>query len=58
LFVGDELRHGLLLGRIPGGIARDRERHGAAQPSGFIDGRRTPACKARADLDGENAVIR
>jgi len=58
LFVGDELRHGLLLGRIQGGIARDRDKHGAAQQSGFVDGRRTPACKARADLDGENTVIR
>jgi hypothetical protein len=47
-----------LLGRIQGGIALDRNKHGAAQPSGFVDGRRTPACKARADLDGENAVIR
>jgi hypothetical protein len=35
--------------------------HGAAQQSGFADGhpaRWPPACKARADLDGETAVAR
>ena len=39
LFVRDELRHGLLLGRNQGGIARDRKQHAAAQASGFEDGR-------------------
>ena len=53
LIHGDDLQ-------CSGGIARDRHHHGAAQPSGFADGHRPRARgnAARADLDGENAVVR
>jgi hypothetical protein len=41
-----------------GGIARNRRQRGAAEQSGVIDAARMPVCKARAALDGENALIR
>jgi len=43
----------------PGGIARGRNPHGAAQQSGVDDGRQAASAAARrAALDGENAVQR
>ena len=58
LFVGDELRHVFSLE----GIRRDCPRPETARRSAAVRVRqtaaRTPACKARADLDGENDVIR
>jgi hypothetical protein len=45
--------------RLTGGIARNRVQHGAAQAvRGSKTAARTPARKARAALDGENAVVR